>query len=90
MDNMVRRHFRLPASLAKEFEQRAGERRQSERVAELIGDWLRRERLREAIGRFAGSISAESHPEWATDADVIAWAHDIRGDWERDAARRAE
>ncbi len=44
--------------------------------------------LREAIERFAGSIDAESHPEWATDADVVAWSRAIRAAWERDPYRQ--
>ncbi|MBI5948821.1 MAG: hypothetical protein HY875_11850 [Chloroflexi bacterium] len=43
----------------------------------------KRRSLELAITAFAGSISAEAHPEWATDADVVAWARQIRASWAR-------
>lgn len=84
MVTFVRKHFILPAQLAQAFAEHAGPRHQSERVAELIAEWLRREDLLRVLDRFAGTSSLEDHPEWATSEDVAKWVHDLRAGDERD------
>lgn len=84
MADMVRKHFILPRHIADEFERVAGARQQSDKLAEIISQWLKNRALLEAVDRWAGSVSAEDHPEWATPEDVNTWVRDLRANqWER-------
>lgn len=78
MTAFVRKHFVLPKDLADEFEHRVGERRQSEQVAALLSDWLRRERLRETLASFGESYRPEDHPEWEGEGSPEAWVREQR------------
>ncbi len=78
MSSLVRTHIALPRELLDELDARVGPRKRSEVIAEIVEEYLRRQRLAEAIQQFAGSISAEDHPEWATEEDVANWVHNMR------------
>ncbi len=87
MGQMVRKHFLLPRDVAEEFERVAGQRRQSEQLSAIIRLWLKNQRLLDVVGRHAGFVTAEDHPEWATDEDVSGWVRRLRAsDWERQGA----
>jgi hypothetical protein len=77
----VRKHFVLPKALADEFEQVAGERKQSEKLAEIIERWLKRQRLLDVVETHAGFMTSAAHPEWATNDDITAWVRHIRAEW---------
>lgn len=77
----VRKHFVLPKALAEEFEHVAGERKQSEKLAELIERWLKRQRLLDVVEKHSGFITSAAHPEWATNEDIKAWVRQIRSEW---------
>ncbi len=84
MSSLVRTHIALPRELLDELDARVGPRKRSEAIAEIVEEYLRRQRVAEAIREFAGSISAEDHPEWATDEDVANWVHSLRrNEWSR-------
>ena len=84
MADMVRKHFTIPREIAEEFERIAGQRRQSEALAEILEQWLRNQALLKAIHRWAGFVAAEDHPEWATPDDVNEWVRSTRAsEWER-------
>ena len=86
MAEMVRKHFTLPRELAEEFERRVGPRNQSEKLVELLVLWLRNQRLGDVVEKYAGSVSAEDHPEWSTAEDVSRWVRELRArDWERES-----
>ena len=84
MSSLVRTHIALPRELLDELDARVGPRKRSEAIAEIVEEYLRRQRVAEAIREFAGSISVEDHPEWATDEDVANWVHSLRrNEWSR-------
>jgi predicted transcriptional regulator len=70
----------LPADLVAEVDVIAGRRNRSAFVEEAIRARLKRERLRLAMERARGTISAEEYPEFATSERVVEWVR----------ARRAE
>ena len=78
----VRKHFILPKDLADEFEREAGARNQSETVAALIAEYLKRRDDASFFMAHAGFLPAEEHPEWATPADVNKWVRDQRAGWD--------
>jgi hypothetical protein len=78
MSDMVRKHFTMPRELAEEFERRVGQRNQSEQLTHLVEAWLKKQRLLNVVDTFAGFISAEDHPEWATAEDVNEWVRLMR------------
>ena len=82
MESTIRTHMVLPRNLVEEFDHRVGKGKRSETVAALIEEWMRLERRREIWTRFAGSIKAEDHPEWATEADIAAWSRSMKDRWE--------
>jgi hypothetical protein len=87
--DLVRAHVLLPRELLEEFDRRVGERQRSARVSELVEEWLRRERAKDVLARFAGSLSREDHPEWRDDAGIDGWVRRLReeGSGERTADR---
>lgn len=78
--DMVRKHFLLPRELAKELEEVAGERRQSETVCRIIEQWLKNQRLNRVVQKYAGSSRPEDHPEWADDAAVTRAIQELRAE----------
>jgi len=78
MAEMVRKHFTMPRNVADEFERVAGQRNQSEQLTHLVEAWLKKQRLLNVVETFAGFISAEDHPEWATAEDVNEWVRSMR------------
>ena len=78
-----RTHLTVPKGLLIELDQRVGVHSRSETIVELVEEFLRRERLVDVIDRFAGSISAADHPEWATEEDIVKWGREVRASWDR-------
>jgi metal-responsive CopG/Arc/MetJ family transcriptional regulator len=76
----VRTNLLLPKELVMEVDRYAGPRGRSRYVAEALEARLRRDRLRDAIGKTAGAWSARDYPEFATSEMVVEWVR----------ARRAE
>ena len=81
MPEMVRTHMILPREVVEEFDRHCGGRKRSEQVAQLMADWSRREKMKEVVERFAGSLKEEDHPEWATREDVYHWVRAQRDQW---------
>jgi metal-responsive CopG/Arc/MetJ family transcriptional regulator len=76
----VRTNLLLPKELVEEVDHFAGERGRSRYVAEALRARLKRDRLKEAISKTAGTWSAADYPEFATSEKVVEWVR----------ARRAE
>jgi metal-responsive CopG/Arc/MetJ family transcriptional regulator len=70
----------LPVDLVAEIDAVAGRRQRSAFVEEAVRKALRRERLRVAMQRTAGSLKAENYPHWATSEDVVAWVRELRAE----------
>ena len=83
MTEMVRTHLVLPAELLERFDRRVGPRKRSEKVAELVEEFLRREQLIDTIERFAGFAKAEDHPEWSSEDAIARWVRDERRNSDR-------
>ena len=82
METTVRTHFVLPASLVADFDRLLGApRKRSETVAALMEDWVRREKAKAVIEKWAGFVKPEDHPEWQTDEDVYRWVRQLRGEY---------
>jgi metal-responsive CopG/Arc/MetJ family transcriptional regulator len=78
----------LPVDLVAEVDAVAGPRNRSAFIEDAIRRKLRREQLRAAIERTAGSLSADDYPHWRTSEDVVAWVRDLRAE-ETDPAPEA-
>jgi metal-responsive CopG/Arc/MetJ family transcriptional regulator len=76
----VRTNLLLPKELVDEVDRFAGPRGRSRYVAEALEARLRRDRLRHAVARTAGSWPVGDYPEFATSEMVVEWVR----------ARRAE
>jgi hypothetical protein len=85
MTATVRKHFVLPKELAEEFEREAGERQQSERVAELIDAWLKTRRMKRAFAALA-ETTPSGRSEW-DDMDPAEWVRSERAKWDRGAVQ---
>ena len=81
MSESVRTHFVLPKALLEDFDRFVGHRQRSERVAELMAEWVRRERAKEVVSRLAGFMKDEDYPEFATPEDVYRWVRQLRGEY---------
>ena len=68
----------LPVDLVAEVDAIAGRRNRSAFVEEAIRVKLKREKLRIAMKRAAGSWSAEDYPEFATSEKVVEWVREQR------------
>lgn len=82
MSESVRTHFVLPRELLEEFDRFVEPRQRSERIAELMAEWVRRERAKEVFGRLAGFMKDEDYPEFATGEDIDRWVSELRGEYE--------
>lgn len=80
MGDRVRTHFVLPKQTLEEFDRRVPARKRSDTLAEVMDEWLRRERAKELI-RLAGFIKDEDHPEWQTDVGVHRWVRGLREEY---------
>ena len=78
MSETVRTHFVLPKELLERFDQYVEPGKRSEKVAELMDEWARREKLKELIPRLAGFMKAEDYPEFATGEDIDNWVREFR------------
>jgi hypothetical protein len=83
MGERVRTHFVLPKETLEEFDRRVPVRKRSDTLAEVMDEWLRRERAKELIG-LAGFIKDEDHPEWQSDEDVHRWVRNLRDEYPTD------
>jgi predicted transcriptional regulator len=70
----------LPEELVSQLDEIAGPRNRSAFAEEALRRALRRERLRLAIERTAGSLPMEHYPHWRTSADVVAWVRMMRAE----------
>lgn len=70
----------LPEDLVKDLDAIAGPRNRSAFVEDSVRRALRRERLRVAIERTAGSLPMEHYPHWRTSEDVVAWVREMRAE----------
>jgi hypothetical protein len=80
MGESVRTHFVLPGELLRRFDECVPPRKRSEVVAELMAEYVRREKARD-IMKWAGFVKAEDHPEWETPEDIYAWVRQLRGEY---------
>ena len=76
----VRTNLLLPKELVEEVDHFAGERGRSRYVAEALRARLKRDRLKEAIGRTAGVLKSEDYPEWSTSEKVVEWVRARRSE----------
>ena len=81
MSDLVRTHVMLPRDLVEAADRIIGERKRSDQLTSLLGDWLRRERQRAALR----AIMENDHPpdddvppEWLTAEGAARWVHDGR------------
>jgi len=70
----------LPEDLVAELDAVSGPRNRSAFVEDAVRRAVRREQLRVAIERTAGSLSAEDYPHWRTSEDVVAWVREMRAE----------
>jgi len=68
----------LPEDLVAELDAVAGRRNRSAFVEEAIRVRLKREKLRIAMERARGILTAEDYPEWATSEKVVEWVREQR------------
>jgi hypothetical protein len=80
MGDTVRTHFVLPRELLARFDAHVPSRKRSEVVAELMAEYVRRERATE-IMKWAGFVKAEDHPEWETAEDIDRWVRALRDEY---------
>ena len=81
MSDLVRTHVMLPRDLVEAADRIIGERKRSDLLAELLGDWLRRERLRAALRAVLDDtqpLDDDVPPEWLTAEGAARWVHDGR------------
>ena len=79
-----RRHAHVvsPDEVAKEVDERVGQRRQSEFSSGAVQEGVRRLRRVEAFDRAVGSSRDGGIPEWETAESTEAWLRALRGGWE--------
>lgn len=70
----------LPEDLVAELDSVSGPRNRSAFAEEALRKAIKRERLRVAIERTAGSLRAEDYPHWRTSEDVVAWVRQMRAE----------
>ena len=68
----------LPEDLVQELDVVSGPRNRSAFAEDAIRRAIRREKLRIAIERTAGSLPDERYPHWRTSEDVVAWVRQMR------------
>ena len=70
----------LPEELVRQLDQVAGPRNRSTFAEEALRRAIKREKLRVAIERTAGSLRAEDYPHWRTSEDVVRWVEEMRAE----------
>jgi len=70
----------LPEDLVRQLDEVAGPRNRSAFAEEALRRAIRREKLRLAIERTAGSLRAEDYPHWRTSEDVVRWVEEMRAE----------
>ena len=70
----------LPEELVAELDKVAGPRKRSAFAEEALRRAIKREQLRVAIERTAGSLPMEHYPHWRTSEDVVAWVREMRAE----------
>jgi metal-responsive CopG/Arc/MetJ family transcriptional regulator len=70
----------LPEDLVRDLDRVSGRRNRSAFAEEALRRAIRRERLRIAIERTAGSLRLEDYPHWRTSEDVVAWVREMRAE----------
>jgi metal-responsive CopG/Arc/MetJ family transcriptional regulator len=75
---MVRVHLALPAKLIEELDARAGKRRRSEFVAEILTKELQRQRRAELARKMAGALANKHIPGWETSESTAEWISELR------------
>ena len=70
----------LPEELVRQLDQVAGPRSRSAFAEEALRRAIKREKLRVAIERTAGSLKAEDYPHWRTSEDVVRWVEEMRAE----------
>jgi metal-responsive CopG/Arc/MetJ family transcriptional regulator len=70
----------LPAGLVRQLDEVAGPRNRSAFAEEALRRAIKREKLRHAIERTAGSLKAEDYPHWRTSEDVVRWVQEMRAE----------
>ncbi|MEO8539088.1 MAG: hypothetical protein ABI577_05050 [bacterium] len=88
MADMVRKHITVPREIALAFEALVGERNQSTEIAAMMEERVIRAKRADFFRDFAGFVTAEDHPEWATPEDVNEWVRKLRAEaWENPAVK---
>lgn len=91
MSETTRTHVVLPKVLVDEVDERVGQRRRSQFMAEAVTEKLVRLRRTEALRRAGGSLESVSVPGWETPEAVTDWVSTLRRsseDREREAWNR--
>jgi metal-responsive CopG/Arc/MetJ family transcriptional regulator len=70
----------LPEDLVRQLDDVAGPRNRSAFTEEALRRAIKREKLRVAIERTAGSLKAEDYPHWRTSEDVVRWIEEMRAE----------
>lgn len=70
----------LPEELVRQLDEVAGPRSRSAFAEDALRRAIRREKLRVAIERTAGSLRAEDYPHWRTSEDVVRWVEEMRAE----------
>jgi len=70
----------LPVDLVEALDEVAGPRRRSAFAEGALRRAIKREQLRLAIERTAGSLRAEDYPHWRTSEDVVNWVREMRAE----------
>ena len=81
MSETVRTHFVLPKDLLERFDRYVEPGKRSEKVAELMDEWARREKLKELIPRLSGFMKDEDYPEFATGEHIDNWVRELRSEY---------
>lgn len=70
----------LPEGLVRQLDEVAGPRNRSAFAEDALRRAIKREKLRLAIERTAGSLKAEDYPHWRTSEDVVRWVEEMRAE----------
>jgi hypothetical protein len=70
----------LPEDLVAELDEVAGPRNRSSFAEAALRKAIKRERLRIATERYAGSLPKEHYPHWRTSDAVVEWVRMMRAE----------
>jgi metal-responsive CopG/Arc/MetJ family transcriptional regulator len=77
-DDTIRTHIVFPRDLVDAVDDLVGQRKRSAFVTVAVAEKLQREQLGRALEETAGSLAADSHPEWETQEKISAWVREMR------------